>query len=851
LSSSISSYATQVSAPSSGKSVSGWQADLNAKAQAVASSGTSSTVGNSLYVQLDNASVQLGNVFLGGRSVTTSTGTGKIYAPGDARIDIVNETAATLKIQNLNIPTNDAGHITLNGAAVYSAADFDHITGGASGFAAGNILTAASTGQPQINITSNYNPESLTYFNPASPNLYVSRLQVAPDIILMSGKAINNLNGSVGITSQAGNIYIQGGINAGSVSVVARNGDLVTSYVNGFDHVGGDPASQTQVPGSAVTPADPVVTGLGIIANGQIFLAARYLNINSTVQSGIANWNLTLNPTTQLVTTDATRVGQGAADVAQKVSNYRLAPDKTIIPSTFSYANGVTLNLATGELTFSIATADSQGFSGALKFVDSGSGLASGIYNAQVGASYDATAKQVVIDGTSVHGGYIKIFGQIINTSASGAGKLNVLDGFGTINIANNINVPVVLSTLNTGADPTGTGRGTAGVIDITDVHVDSVNPNVVDATKTIFTRDLDPVSGTRKVKVTQQQGILDPATGEFRQGTIDPATGAFVPNDHLPLTSTASSTGDRNGIYDPMLYQRYVWTTANDYTVTDDFHVTSDNIFHSGDLAVNKQSAWEGVSSSRSVPIRLLDGTYVSFTTDTTFQSIDSQTQLVTATTGQSVANSSLESTVLSSNAVKYQQSANLNETGREEHCNWYTLCIASKVTVYYELVVKYREITTNSMKADNPIAVNFIGADVGSINVTSGSNIILKGNINNVAGTTTITAQNGASIIQSSANPVITSKSISLTAGGSVGGVPNPGDTFIGVPVSVALTNINGSRGQLDAHAGNGVVAINSAADLIIGQVTAAGSVTAGNGSVTLSAGTNISAASASSLI
>src|SRR5258708_3300647 len=646
----------------------------------------------------------------------------------------------------------------------------------------------------------------------------------------MTGKTINNLNAPVAITSQARTIYIQGGINAGSVSVVARNGDLVTSFVNGFDHVGGDPASQTQVPGSAVTPADPVVTGLGIIANGQIFLAARYLNINSTVQSGIANWNLTLNSTTQLVTTDATRVAQSAADVAQRVSDYRLAPNKTIIPSTFSYANGVTLNLGTGEVTFSIATADSQSFTGAFKFVDSHSGMASGIYNAQVGASYDATAKQVVIDGTSVHGGYIQIFGQIINTSDTGAGNLNVLDGFGTINITNNINVPVVLSTLNTGADPTGTGRGTAGVIDITDVHIDSMNPNVVDATKTIFTRDLDPVSGTRKVKVTQQQGILDPKTGVFEQGTLD-AAGAFVPNNQLPLTSTASSTGDRTGTYNPMLYQRYVWTTANDYTVTDDFHVTSNNIFHSDDLAVNKYSTLEDVSSSRSVPIRLLDGTYVSATTDTTFQSIDGPTQIVNSTTNQSVSNSTLESTRFSTNAIKYQQGpASLQHTGEDDGCHWYTLCIATKVTIYYELAVKYREITTNSLKADYPVAVNFIGADVGSINVTSGSNIILKGNINNVAGTTAITAQNGVSIIQSSLNPVITSKSVNLTAGGSVGGVPNPGDTFIGVPVSVALTTINGSRGQLDAHAGNGVVSISSAADLIIGQVMAPGTVTPG---------------------
>src|SRR5258708_11659142 len=274
-----------------------------------------------------------------------------------------------------------------------------------------------------------------------------------------------------------------------------------------------------------------------------------------------------------------------------------------------------------------------------------------------------------------------------------------------------------------------------------------------------------------------------------------------------------ASSTGDRPGTYNPMLYQRYVWTTANDYTIKDDFQVTSNNSFLSDDLAVNKYSTLEGVPSSRSVPIRLLDGTYVSATTDTTFQSIDGPTQIVTSTTNQSVSNSTLESTRFSTNAIKYQQgSASLQQTGRDDSCNWYTLCIATKVTIYYELAVKYREITTNSLKADYPVAVNFIGADVGSINVTSGSNIILKGNINNVAGTTAITAQNGVSIIQSSPNPVITPKSANPPAPRSSAALPQPGDTFIGVPVSVALTTINCSRGQLDPHSRNGLVSINS---------------------------------------
>ena len=69
-----------------------------------------------------------------------------------------------------------------------------------------------------------------------------------------------------------------------------------------------------------------------------------------------------------------------------------------------------------------------------------------------------------------------KEYGQLMNTSKN-AGQLNVLDGFGTINITNSSNIPVMLSTLKTGDDPTGTGRGTAGVIDIMDITgVDTSN---------------------------------------------------------------------------------------------------------------------------------------------------------------------------------------------------------------------------------------------------------------------------------------------------------------------------------------------------------------------------------------
>ena len=75
------------------------------------------------------------------------------------------------------------------------------------------------------------------------------------------------------ITSAAGDIFVNGAINGGQVTILAKNGDFVSSYEEGFDHVGGDPASGLTVGG-------------GVTANGSVSISARYLDINSTIQSG-------------------------------------------------------------------------------------------------------------------------------------------------------------------------------------------------------------------------------------------------------------------------------------------------------------------------------------------------------------------------------------------------------------------------------------------------------------------------------------------------------------------------------------------------------------------------------------
>src|SRR5690606_2410721 len=141
-----------------------------------------------------------------------------------------------------------------------------------------------------------------------------------------------------------------------------------------------------------------------------------------------------------------------------------------------------------------------------------------------IGATYDAALRQYVVDGTKVNGGHIQLYGQIINTAYVGsgdpAGKLNVLDGFGTININNSSNIPVILQALHTGEDHSGIGRGVQGKIEISDVTGVTVGSNgtpVVEIRRTTYTRDYDPTSTAGgKVQILTELGQLD-SNGVFQ----------------------------------------------------------------------------------------------------------------------------------------------------------------------------------------------------------------------------------------------------------------------------------------------------------------------------------------------
>ncbi len=723
-----------------------------------------------------------------------------------------------------------------------AVSDINRLDGGSLSLHAMETTTGAV---PSITIRSLYDPGDSAYAN-ATP---AGAARVAPDIVLDQGKSINNLAGAVTITSEAGNIFLRGAVNAGSVDILAKNGDFSTSFTNTFDHVGGDPA--TGIP-----------LGAGITANGAVFISARYLDINSTIQSGIVQWQLGLTTGTDLSAIKSTDIGVSQADLDTAISLAKSAINKIAQLSSVNgaYGSGIWVDAsgASPVLLFTQAYAEAYAANhatGAYEVVNA---------NNTIGATYDAKAKIFEIDNTAVHGGSVTLYGQILNTSFQGtdggqtytsAGQINVLDGFGTIDITNTTGHAVVLANLDAGADPNGNGRGTQGIIDITDVHQITGG---VDFKETVYTRAYTPgASG---------DGTLTAAINEWQ---------ILTNGTEVEVGTSTQNTAGRSTSYDPLEGERYVWTDGTNYATTTTFSHTEDVIFGNDNWSFNDVASLQGASTNVTSSYRLADGTYVS--TDKTQQdntSVNPTTNgIIITTSANSVSNTdqTTEATRLLTSVDDYNTSPNAKpvKTGEESHCNWWTLCIDSKKTAYYRLDQTYTEITTDSLKADNPIGINFIGQNTGSIAVNSNSNIVLDGAITNHAGTTTITATGSVtsggtttpnSIIQGSNGALITSKSVDLEAAGSVGGLTNPYDPAAPANAAVAVAlaqtlasdkGLNAPTGTLTAVASNGNVAIRSPGTLNIASVTAAGSVSAGTGGVSIAAGGGILAASNSSLI
>ena len=418
---------------------------------------------------------QLGDIYLEGDEVT---GNGNLTAHGDATVTVTNDSPNNLVVGDIKVIGKESngqigqgGTLFLNGNAMKGTEKLGNLT----------LKSRHQTDDPTVTITSAFDPNSyLTSVDGVNIPAYS-----APNLTLGKGKTIYNTRGKVTVTSDYGDVYNDGSIVAGSVELTAKNGDFIQSYSNRIANIGGDPFVEDKDHGGFKKNE---ALGSGILANGNIFISARYVNINAKIQSGIANWSLEI-------------------------------PENL----TFYYKNG------DQKISVTLEQAKNLGKDHTI-YVDNATG------NMAENLTYDVDTGRLVLGQTEVHGGKVSIVGTVINTTndTSKAG-IEALDGYGSMTIDNKSKLDLELKGLST-------GEGVEGVIEITDLDPKKGTPS----RKTTYTRK----DGKVHMLVQQyQNGSWTSGTENPFDGTYKPSADqhyVFQTGTDNSTTNTYEYHGDK-----------------------------------------------------------------------------------------------------------------------------------------------------------------------------------------------------------------------------------------------------------------------------------------------------------------
>lgn len=418
---------------------------------------------------------QLGDIYLEGDAIT---GSGNLTAHGDATVTVTNDSPNNLVVGDIKVIGKESngqigqgGTLFLNGNAMKGTEKLGNLT----------LKSRHQTDDPTVTITSAFNPNSyLTSVDGVNIPAYS-----APNLTLGKGKTIYNTRGKVTVTSDYGDVYNDGSIVAGSVELTAKNGDFIQSYSNRIANIGGDPFVEDKDHGGFKKNE---ALGSGILANGNIFISARYVNINSKIQSGIANWSLEI-------------------------------PENL----TFYYKNG------DQKISVTLEQAKNLGKDHTI-YVDNATG------NMAENLTYDVDTGRLVLGQTEVHGGKVSIVGTVINTTNdTSKARIEALDGYGSMTIDNKSKLDLELKGLST-------GEGVEGVIEITDLDPKKGTPS----RKTTYTRK----DGNVHMLVQQyQNGSWTSGTENTFDGTYKPSADqhyVFQTGTDKSTTNTYEYHGDK-----------------------------------------------------------------------------------------------------------------------------------------------------------------------------------------------------------------------------------------------------------------------------------------------------------------
>lgn len=429
-------------------------------------------------VTIEDTVSQLGDIYLEGDAIT---GNGTLTAHGNAKVEVKNASPNNLILGDIKVMGKESngqigqgGAFYLNGNAMKGTEQLGNLT----------LKGRRQTEDPSVTISNTFPPNTYTKDVGEGEKAPV---YTAANLQLGKGKTIYNPRGKVTVTSDYGDVYNDGSIVAGSVELTAKNGDFIQSYSNRIANIGVDPFVEDKEHGGFKKNEVPLDSG--ILANGNIFISARYVNINARIQSGVANW---------------------ALDIPETPTFCYKGPDGKPISITAEEAKTIGKD-------HTIYVANATG-------------------NMAENLTYDAETGRLVLGQTEVHGGKVSIVGTVINTTAdTSKARIEALDGYGSMTIDNKSKLDLELKGLST-------GEGVEGVIEITDLDPKNGKPS----RKTTYTRK----DGSVHMLVQDyQNGSWTAGTESAFDGTYKPSADqhyVFQTGTDKSTTNTYEYHGDK-----------------------------------------------------------------------------------------------------------------------------------------------------------------------------------------------------------------------------------------------------------------------------------------------------------------
>ncbi|WP_158629247.1 leukotoxin LktA family filamentous adhesin [Roseitalea porphyridii] len=409
--------------------------------QIIAGLGASGTAD---MVIIDDLYASGGNVAIVG---TALGGAGVIEARSDVVVEVTNEAPRIVEVRDVTIPFRDAGFVRYNGVEVNDVETVNEINDANATEAVLGVTIPGDGPDAAFELVTNVT-------NPDDPlvsiqNNFIGTGTDASGDLLVTG-TIENLNGTVALSTADGDILVLGGtIDAKTVDIRSGGDFLLSAALDDYiTDTGGSPFGiyadffdeyeAWYIAGAASGP-EPVfepIAGGEIIATGSVFIYANYLNVNGLIQSGITDWDLTIAQNLDTIIDGAT-----------------FTSDEPVV--VYSPGTNSDVNPPLGETV--INTDGDTAIMG------------------NVGVRYDPEAHELLVDPILSKGGYVELVGKIIST---GGGRIEAADGYGRIDVDSDSDIPLVFTAISTGY-----GDGASGVIRIVDLSDEGVTPGVFTTT--------------------------------------------------------------------------------------------------------------------------------------------------------------------------------------------------------------------------------------------------------------------------------------------------------------------------------------------------------------------------------